>query len=80
MPLGSAAIVSLGQASSGRSHGRSSSAGSVSADVIESEPVIEVQRSPGSGGAGTAMPAGPWRPDRHRVFSECAQATPSASC
>ena len=36
MPFGSAAMYSSGQSSSGRFHGRSSSAGSGTADVMES--------------------------------------------
>ena len=36
MPFGSVAIVSSGQISSGTFHGRSSSAGSGTADVMES--------------------------------------------
>ena len=40
MPLGRAAITSSGQSSSGRFHGRSSSAGSGTAEVTESADAI----------------------------------------
>ena len=58
MPLGSAAMVSAGQASSGRFHGRSSRPGSTVAEVMFNDPLIlstsltvKKRSSPSPGGA-----------------------------
>ena len=81
MPLGSAAIVSLGHDSSGRSHGRSSSAGSAMADVIESEPLIVVQRSRRAAAAAQERRCRPGlQPDRRCVDQPVGVRRRSASC